>query len=155
MKIGLGCDHAGYEGPPPLYKPCIKEHLQKRDIEIVDFGTFGPESVDYPDFAKAVCEAIKNGEVDRGILICGTGIGMSISANKFPWIRAAVCTTPLMATLARSHNNSNVLCLGRRILSLEDCIKIIDVWLDTPFSGEERHCRRIEKVANLWREKAC
>ncbi len=155
MKIGLGCDHAGYEGPPPLYKPSIKEYLEKRGFEIMDYGTFGPDSVDYPDFAKNLCEGIRKGEIEKGILICGTGIGMSISANKFPWIRAAVCTTPLMATLSRTHNDSNVLCLGRRILSLEECIKIIDIWLDTPFSGEERHCRRIEKVTKLWRNEIC
>lgn len=155
MKIGLGCDHAGYEGPPPLYKPSIKEHLKGRGFEVVDFGTFGPQPVDYPDFAKAVCEAIREGEIHKGVLICGTGIGMSISANKFPWIRAAVCTTPLMASLARTHNDSNVLCLGKRILTLEECLTILDIWLDTPFSGEERHCRRIEKIKNLWRYQEC
>ncbi len=149
MKIGIGCDHAGYEGPPPLYKPSIIEYLQKRGYDIKDYGTFGPESVDYPDYARVLCEGVLKGEVERGILICGTGIGVSMSANRFPGIRAAVCTNALMAQLARTHNNSNVLCLGRRILTLEQCFEIIDVWLNTPFSGEERHIRRLEKLDKL------
>ncbi|MCX8064087.1 MAG: ribose 5-phosphate isomerase B [Candidatus Hydrogenedentes bacterium] len=155
MKIGLGCDHAGYEGPPPYYKPCIKQHLQNRGLEVIDFGTFSSAPVDYPDVAKSLCEAIGRGEIERGVLLCGTGIGMSISANKFPWIRAAVCTTPFMTILSRTHNDSNVLCLGRRILTLEECLHIINIWLDTPFSGEERHCRRIEKNRRLLGGKEC
>lgn len=149
MKIGIGCDHAGYEGPPPLYKPSIVDYLTEKGYEIVDYGTFGPESVDYPDFAKALCIGLLKGEIEKGILICGTGIGVSMSANRFSGIRAAVCTSPLMAQLSRTHNNSNVLCLGRRILSLPQCFEIIDIWLNTPFSGEERHRRRLEKLDKL------
>ncbi len=149
MKIGIGCDHAGYEGPPPLYKPTIVEYLKDKGIEVVDYGTFSAESVDYPDFAKAVCEGLLKGEVERGILICGTGLGVSMSANRFRGIRATVCTTPLMAELARTHNNSNVLCLGRRILSIQQCLELIDIWLNTPFSCEERHQRRLEKLDKL------
>ncbi|HOK08147.1 MAG TPA: ribose 5-phosphate isomerase B [Candidatus Hydrogenedens sp.] len=149
MKIGIGCDHAGYEGPPPLYKPTIVEHLKNRGYDIVDYGTFGPEPVDYPDFAKALCVGLIKGEIERGVLICGTGIGVSMSANRFRGIRAAVCTTPLMAELSRTHNDSNVICLGRRILSLEQCIELIDIWLSVPFSNGERHIRRLNKVDKL------
>ncbi len=149
MRIGIGCDHAGYEGPPPLYKPSIVEYLKDKGFEIIDYGTFGPESVDYPDFAKVLCEGLLRGEVERGILLCGTGIGVSMSANRFSGIRATVCTTPLMARLARTHNDSNVLCLGRRILTIEQCFEIIDIWLNTPFSGDERHQRRLEKLDKL------
>lgn len=155
MKIGLACDHAGYEGPPPLYKPSIKQHLERKGYDVVDFGTFGPEPVDYPDYAKALCEAIGRGELEKGVLLCGTGIGMSISANKFPWIRAAVCTNTLMAKLSRTHNDANVLCLGRRIITLEECLQIIDVWLDSAFSEEERHCRRIAKISKLLGGSEC
>jgi len=149
MKIGIGCDHAGYEGPPPLYKPTIVEYLKNRGYDIVDYGTFGPEPVDYPDFAKALCVGLIKGEIERGVLICGTGIGVSMSANRFRGIRAAVCTTPLMAELSRTHNDSNVICLGRRILSLEQCIELIDIWLSVPFSNGERHIRRLNKVDKL------
>ncbi|HOV33289.1 MAG TPA: ribose 5-phosphate isomerase B [Candidatus Hydrogenedens sp.] len=149
MKIGIGCDHAGYEGPPPLYKPTIVEYLKDKGIEVVDYGTFSADPVDYPDFAKAVCEGLLKGEVEMGILLCGTGLGVSMSANRFRGIRATVCTTPLMAKLARTHNNSNALCLGRRILSIEQCLEIINIWLNTPFSGEERHQRRLEKLDKL------
>jgi ribose 5-phosphate isomerase B len=146
MKIAVGSDHAGYEDPPPHYKPAIMEHLKARGHDVVDCGTVGPEPVDYPDFARKVCEAVRNGEADRGVLLCGTGVGMSIAANRHGRIRAATCATPEMARLARDHNNANVLCMGRRILSLEDCLALIDIWLDTPFSGGERHERRVEKM---------
>ncbi len=149
MKIGIGCDHAGYEGPPPLYKPTIVEYLNNKGMKVVDYGTFSADSVDYPDFAKALCEGMLKGEIERGILICGTGLGVSMSANRFRGIRATVCTTPLMAELARTHNNSNVLCLGRRILSIGECLELIDIWLNTPFSGEERHQRRLDKLDKL------
>lgn len=148
-RIGIASDHAGFEGPPPLYKPTIMDYLRKKGYEVVDYGTYGPDSVDYPDYAGRLCQAILNGEVARGILICGTGIGMSISANRFHGIRAAVCTNEEMAKLSRTHNDANVLCLGRRISSIEDCLRILDVWLNTPYSNEERHQRRLRKVDEL------
>jgi len=146
MKIAVGSDHAGFEGPPPLYKPAIIAHLEKRGHEVVDCGTNGPESVDYPDFAANVCEAILSGKAERGVLMCGTGIGVGISANRFKGIRAATCATPEMARLSRDHNNANVICVGRRILTLETCLELIDIWLDTPFSEDERHVRRVAKM---------
>jgi len=113
---------------------------------VVDCGTSGPESVDYPDFAQRVSEAILNGEADLGVLLCGTGIGVSIAANRNKGIRAATCATEDMARLAREHNNANVLCIGRRILSLPECLRLVDVFLSTPFSEGERHKRRVAKM---------
>lgn len=144
-RIAVGSDHAGYEGDRP-YKPEIVRHLKGRGFDVIDCGTSGPESVDYPDYANLVCRAILDGEADRGILMCGTGIGVSISANRHPGIRAAVCATPDMARLSREHNDANVLCLGRRILTIEQCIELVDIWLDTPFSAGERHIRRVHKM---------
>jgi len=146
MRIAVGSDHAGFDEPPPYYKPEFIKHLESRGVEVVDCGTSGPESVDYPDFAARVCETILSGKADRGVLLCGTGIGVSIAANRFKGIRAAVCANEEMARLSRDHNNANVICLGRRILSLETCIKLIDIWLDTPFSAGERHSRRVAKM---------
>lgn len=146
MIIAVGSDHAGYEGDPPQFKPAVMRHLSDLGYQVVDCGANGPESVDYPDFANAVCEAILTGYAEKGILICGTGIGMSITANRYPGIRAAVCATPDMARLSREHNDANILCLGKRILPLEQAIELIDLWLATPFSGGERHCRRVQKM---------
>jgi len=146
MIIAVGSDHAGYEGNPPHFKPAIIEHLTDLGHHVLDFGTNGPESVDYPDFADKVAQTILAGDAERGVLLCGTGIGVSIGANRHPGIRAAVATTPLMAELARTHNDANVLCLGRRITTLEDCLHFIDIWLDTAFSEGERHRRRIKKL---------
>ena len=146
MKIAVGSDHAGFESPPPWYKPAVIEHLKSLGHEVVDCGTNGPDSVDYPDFANRVAHSILSGEAERGVLICGTGIGVSIAANRHKGIRAATCATPDMARLSREHNNANVICLGRRILSLDACFQLIDIWLDTPFSGGERHTRRVTKM---------
>ena len=146
MRIAVGSDHAGYEEPLPHYKPEIVKHLEARGHEVVDCGASGPEAVDYPDFAAKVCEAVSTGQAARGVLLCGTGIGMGIAANRQPGIRAAVCATADMARLGREHNDANVLCLGRRILSLEECLALIGVFLSTPFSGEERHARRVAKM---------
>jgi ribose 5-phosphate isomerase B len=145
MRIVVGCDHAGYEEPVP-YMPVIIEHLTKLGHEIHNVGTFGPESVDYPDFADRACAVLLEGNAERGVLMCGTGIGIGIAANRHRGIRAAVCATPDMARLAREHNDANVICLGRRILTLEVCLELLDIWLDTPFSGGERHCRRVDKL---------
>ncbi len=146
MRIAVGADHAGYEAPEPGYKAEIVRHLQDRGLEVVDCGTNGPESVDYPDFANKVCTAISEGNADCGLLLCGTGIGMSIAANRHAGIRAAVCTTSEMAILSREHNNANVLCLGRRVLSLGRCLELIDTWLNNDFSNGERHRRRVNKM---------
>lgn len=146
MIIAVGSDHAGFENPEPHYKPEIIEHLKQRGHEVIDCGTSGPESVDYPDFAASVCKAILENKAQCGVLLCGTGIGMAMAANRFQGIRAAVCATPEMAELSRQHNDANVICVGRRILSLPACLHLIDLWLDTPFSAGERHQRRITKM---------
>lgn len=146
MKIAFGCDHAGFEEPKPYYKPEIVRHIEALGHEIIDCGTDGPDSVDYPDFARKVCASILDGRASAGVLLCGTGIGMSITANRHSGIRAAVCVDKEMARLSRDHNDSNVLCIGRRVLSLEACLDIIDTWLGQKFSGAERHARRVAKM---------
>jgi ribose 5-phosphate isomerase B len=145
MRVAVGSDHAGYEGDAPD-KPAIMAHIEAIGHAVVDCGTNGPASVDYPDFAQRVCDTVLGGEADTGVLMCGTGIGMSIAANRNRGIRAAVCVNETMARLAREHNDANVLCLGRRLLSIEECIAIIDVFFATAFSGGERHCRRVAKM---------
>lgn len=146
MRIAVGSDHAGYEEPPPYYKPEIMKHLKRLGHEVVDCGTDGPQSVNYPDFSAKVAQAVLDGRADMGVLLCGTGIGVSIAANRYKGIRAAVCTIPDMARVAREHNNANVLCIGRRILSLDECFKLIDIFLSMPFSSAERHARRVAKM---------
>ena len=146
VKIAFACDHTGFDEPPPYYKTEIVAHLAAHGYEVVDCGTSGPKSVDFPDFAAAACRKILDGEAERGVLLCGTGIGIGMAANRFQGIRAAVCTSPEMARLARTHNDANVIALGRRISTLEACLEMIDVWLDTEFSGCERHVRRIGKL---------
>lgn len=138
--IAIASDHAGFE-----YKPSLVKHLKSRGYEVIDLGTNSDESVDYPVYAKKVCSEILSGKCDKGVLICGTGIGMSISANRFNGIRAALCPIPQYAKLAREHNNANVLCLGARFMDLETCIKILDVFLDTDFLGG-RHENRVNQI---------
>ena len=145
MKIAIGSDHAGYEGVIP-FKPELVKHLESLGHDVLDCGTAGPEPVDYPDYAQKVSDAVLRGAADYGVLMCGTGIGMSIAANRNRGIRAAACATPDTARLAREHNDANVLCLGRRILSLKTCIELLDVFLNTPFSEGERHKRRVAKM---------
>ncbi len=142
MKIAIGSDHAGFE---------LKEELKKflcTQFDIIDVGTNSTESVDYPDFAKKVCDLILKKDADLGILICGTGIGMSITANKFKGIYAALCYDRNTANLARSHNNANVLCIGGRTTRVEDAKEIVNVFLNTPFDGG-RHERRINKIMDI------
>ncbi len=139
--LAIGCDHGGFE-----LKNHIKEHLENRGIKFKDFGTFDEASCDYPDIAQAVCESIKNGESDKGILVCGTGIGMSISANKVKGIRAAHVTDVYSAKMTKMHNNSNVICLGGRVTGRELAFMIVDTWLDTEFAGG-RHQARIDKIS--------
>lgn len=146
MKVAIASDHAGFEDPPPYFKPEIVKYVQELGHEVVDLGPQGPGSVDYPDFADKVAEEITSGGAEMGILLCGTGMGISMAANRHKGIRAAVVMTPEMAELARSHNNANVLCLGKRVLSLDQIRELIKTWFETPFDGGERHLRRISKM---------
>lgn len=143
MKIAIGSDHAGYE-----LKEKIAEHLKKQGIRIEDYGTNGNDSVDYPDFAVAVAESVSKGKVDTGILICGTGIGMSIAANKFPHVRAALCYDVFSAEMSRRHNNANILVLAGRVLKSDLAIKMVDVWLKAEFEGG-RHKNRLDKIGEI------
>lgn len=142
MKVALGSDHAGFK-----LKEKIKKILKVKRIEFKDFGCFSQESCDYPDLAKPVAQAVARGGFERGILICGAGIGMSIAANKTDGIRAALCLTSRMARLAREHNDANILCLGARITSGKVAFKILNIFLRTNFLGG-RHQRRVEKLTD-------
>lgn len=139
--IAIGSDHGGFE-----LKQAIMAHLAKRGLEYKDFGTYDKASCDYPEYGKAVAHAVASGEYERGIIICGTGIGISISANKVPGIRAALCTDCFMAEATRLHNDANILALGGRVVGEGLALKIVDTFLDTPFSNDERHIRRISKI---------
>ena len=139
-KIAIACDHGGYE----LKKDIIK-HLTARGFEIVDFGCDSTQSVDYPDYALPASQAVASGECDLGILICGTGIGMSLCANKVKGIRAACCSDTFSARMTRMHNNSNILCFGARVVGLGLATDMVDLFLDTEFEGE-RHNQRIAKM---------
>jgi len=140
MKIGIGCDHAGLE-----LKNEIIRLLSGLGIECIDYGTNRPESVDYPDFGEKVSEAVSSGKIDRGILICGTGIGMSIVANKFPRVRASLCNDLFTAQMSRRHNDANILVLGGRIVGTDLAKEIVMTWMNTLFEGE-RHSKRIKKI---------
>ncbi|MGN8237203.1 bifunctional allose-6-phosphate isomerase/ribose-5-phosphate isomerase RpiB [Enterobacter soli] len=146
-RIAFGCDHVGF-----ILKEEIMAHLNARGVEVVDKGTWSQERTDYPHYASAVAQAIINGEVESGILICGTGVGISITANKFPGIRAVVCSEPYSAQLSRQHNNTNVLAFGSRVVGLELAKMIVDAWLDGAFEGG-RHQTRVEAIAAIEREK--
>lgn len=139
--IAIGCDQGGY-----ALKQEIMKHLDERKLEYKDFGSYSEASVDYPEYGKAVAHAVANGECEKGILICGTGIGISIAANKVKGIRAALCTDCFMAEATRLHNDANVLAMGGRVIGAGLALKIVDTFLDTPFSGEERHARRIAQL---------
>lgn len=141
--IAIGSDHGGYE-----LKEHVKKHLVENGVEVKDFGTFSEASVDYPDCAKPVCEAVINGEAERGILLCGTGIGISIAANKYKGIRAALCSDVYSAMMAKQHNNANIICLGGRVTGRELAFMIVDTWLKTEFEGG-RHADRIKKIHDI------
>jgi ribose 5-phosphate isomerase B len=149
MKLAFGCDHAGYEAPEPYYAPAIIAYLEELGHTVEHVGTFGPDSVDYPDFAAKVCAHILDGSAELGVLLCGTGMGISIAANRHRGIRAAACVTEKMVKLARDHNNANILCIGSRVSTLEECKVLIKLFLETGFSGGERHQRRINKLDSL------
>ena len=139
--VAIACDHGGF-----AYKQMIMQHLDDREIAYQDFGCFTSDSCDYPDYAQPVARAVASGEFEKGILICGTGIGMSIAANKVHGIRAAVCGDAFSAKATREHNDANILCMGARVISEAKALEITDIFLDTPFSEDERHKRRISKI---------
>ncbi len=143
MKIALGSDHGGWE-----LKEEIKVYLEKEKYELKDFGTYDSNSCDYPDYGLAVAEAVAGGKADRGILICTTGIGMSITANKVPGVRAAVCKDVETARLSREHNDANVLVLAGKTVSAKEANDILQVWLAADWTGG-RHARRVEKVKRI------
>jgi ribose 5-phosphate isomerase B len=147
MRIALGADHAGYQ-----LKDDIKQHLEQQGISVRDEGTSSAESVDYPDYALAVAHDVSEKRVDLGILVCGSGIGMAISANKVNGIRAANVSTEYEAQVSREHNNANVLTLGARIIGPEEAFRIVDMWLATQFAGG-RHERRVEKIMAIEKEE--
>lgn len=141
MKIAIGCDHGGY-----LLKQDILIWLEEHEIDYEDFGCYSTESVDYPIYGEKVARSVASGECDRGIVICTTGIGISIAANKVHGIRAALCGDCFSAEATRQHNDANVLALGARVVGPGLALKIVDTFLDTPFSNSERHIRRIEMI---------
>ena len=139
--IALGCDHGGYE-----LKQEIIKYLEEHHLPYKDFGCDSTEAVDYPVYARKVGKAIQDGACDKGILICGTGIGISIAANKMKGIRAALCTDCFSAEATRLHNDANVLAMGGRVVGAGLALKIVDTFLNTPFSNDERHIRRISQI---------
>ena len=139
--IAIGSDHGGF-----ALKKAIMEHLDKRGLAYKDYGTYSEASCDYPQYARAVANAVAAGECERGILICGTGIGVSITANKIRGIRAALCGDCFSAEATRLHNDANILCMGARVVGEGLALKIADTFLDTPFSNDARHIRRISQI---------
>ena len=147
MKISIACDHGAY-----MLKNKVAQHLKDRGHEVVDFGTNGPESCDYPDFAAKAARAVADGTCEKGIVLCTTGIGVSITANKVKGIRCALLSDVLSAKMTRLHNDTNMMALGAGIVGENLALEIVDTWVATPFSGEARHQRRIDKVMALERE---
>ena len=143
MKIAIGNDHAATD-----MKNEIMQHLKDRGCEVINMGTDGYESVDYPDYAKKVCDAVNSGEADLGVAICGTGVGISIACNKVDGIRACCCSEPFSAKLSRQHNNSNVLCFGARVIGPELAKMIVDEWLAAEFIGG-RHQKRVDIISEI------
>ena len=139
--IAIACDHGGFQ-----LKQAIMAHLTKRGLEYKDYGCYSDASCDYPVYGKAAAQAVASGECECGIIICGTGIGISITANKVPGIRAALCSDCFSAAATKEHNNANMLALGARVVGEGLALKIVDTFLDTPFSNDERHIRRISMI---------
>ena len=144
MKLAIGCDHGGFE----LKEEVLKFIKTIANIQVSDFGPAGGESVDYPDFGAKVSAAVANGMVDRGILICGTGIGMSIVANRYPKVRAALCHDHFTAQMSREHNDANILVMGERVIGKGVAIDIVKTWLETEFAGG-RHQKRLDKIRSI------
>lgn len=141
--IAIGCDHGGFD-----LKCIIIDHLKQQGVEFKDFGILENKSVDYPDIAKKVADAINSGECTRGILVCGTGIGMSIAANKIKGIRAAACSEVYSAEFCRLHNDANILCIGGRVIGAGTAVKMVDVFINTEFEGG-RHSRRVDMISSF------
>ena len=144
MKIAVACDHGGI-----VLKQVLLRYLNENGYEVEDYGTDSCDSCDYPDYALPCAQAVARGEAQRGIVLCGTGIGVSITANKVKGIRCALCSDPLSARLTREHNDSNMLAMGQRIIGSELAKEIVHVWLSTPFSEGERHKKRIAKITAI------
>ena len=144
MKIAFGCDHGGYE-----LKEALKKTVEKLGHEVEDFGCYSLESCDYPDFGAAAAKAVAEGKCEKGIVVCTTGIGISIAANRFEGIRCALCGDCFSAQATREHNDSNILALGARVTAGGLALKIVDTWLDTPFSEGPRHKQRIAKIEEM------
>ncbi|HZK35049.1 MAG TPA: ribose 5-phosphate isomerase B [Bacillota bacterium] len=144
MKIAIGSDHGGY-----ALKELVRAYLVEKGYDVEDFGAYDTESVDYPDYAVKAATAVSNGKCDKGIVICSTGIGISIAANKVKGVRAALCTDIMSARLTREHNDTNVLALGAFIVAEKMAYAIVDTWLGTDFSNEDRHQRRIDKITEI------
>jgi ribose 5-phosphate isomerase B len=147
VRISLASDHAGF-----LLKEAVGEHLTTAGHEVRDFGTASEESVDYPDYGAPAARAVSRGEVDAGVLVCGSGVGMSMVANKIDGVRAALAWHPEIARLSRQHNDANVLCLPARFLGIEQALEIVDLWLDSAFEGG-RHERRVDKIMRAEQEE--
>ena len=148
--IAIGCDHGGFG-----LKKEIIAHLTRKGLPFTDVGTDSSESADYPDFAAKAAREVLSGRCEKAILICGTGIGISIAANKISGIRCALCCDPYMARMSREHNDANVLALGGRVTGPGLALEIVDVWLFTEFTGEEKHSRRLNKICSLERSGNC
>ena len=144
MKLAVGCDHAGF-----ALKGAVIEHLRAAGHEVIDCGAYSAESCDYPDYAAAVCGKIVSGEAERGVLVCGTGIGMSIAANKVRGIRAACCSDTFSARFTRLHNDANVLCFGARVVGEGLALDLVDLFVNTPYENSGNHPRRVAKIAEM------
>ena len=144
MKIALGSDHGGY-----TLKEAVKEHLQEAGYEIEDCGCYSTKSCDYPEFGHAVAHMVADGKCDKGIVVCTTGIGISIAANKVQGIRCALCTDPHMARMSREHNDANILAMGEGIIGKNLAMAIVDVFMNTEFSTEEKHHRRVSQIEKI------
>ena len=144
MKVAIGCDHGALD-----LKNAVGKHLQDKGYEVQDFGTYTADSCDYPDFAAAAAKAVASGACEKGIVLCTTGIGVSIAANKVKGVRCALLSDVLSARMTRLHNDTNVMALGAGIVGQNLALEIVDTWLETAFSGEARHQRRIDKVMEL------
>lgn len=143
MNVIIACDHGGFE-----LKEIVKEHLTKKGYSVIDIGTYNTDSVDYPDYGKRAGEMVAGNEAERGIVICGTGIGISIAANKVQGIRCALCTNEYMAKMSRQHNNANMLALGNRVIGKDLALSIVDTWMNTEFEGG-RHANRVNKLMEI------
>lgn len=141
LKIAIGSDHRGFK-----LKNCLIDYLKTQGADVIDFGTYSSESTDYPDYATLVAKAVANQQVDYGIAICGSGIGVSIAANRVKGVRAVNATSEKVSEMSRRHNNANVICLGGDYVGPEEAIKYLEIFFNTPFDGGERHRRRIEKM---------